>query len=1146
MCLQPRKHNFKIGYKNIQGLHNKNGCKIIECSNEFNCDIEIITETWGCNCEKLFKDYAIISETIPQKHDNIRKGRKSGGLIVLGKNSISKQVKVLKNSNNFIWLEVSKSIINNLQKNLLIVCTYIHDGTSNYHDPNVFEELSSDITKYCDHDTPLIITGDINARTGVQSDNFDDALPIEVSRIDTNMCSIPLPKRNNCDQVLNSHGRKILEICQAFNLSILNGRLMGDPCGLYTYHDINLGASTIDYSICSQNFYKCIKNFMVLPQNELSDHCKIITELIHSIPFHNPPVDNYEWVKINNKFKWDCTKSESFKNYLEQLEVEIGEIKQRHEAGLIESTGKYIQNIYIKAAKNILETKPIPNYSKFNKNSKKWFDKDCDVLKKQTRKIGREKHKEPGNIFLREKYREKLKEYKRTCTSKRSSFWQNKFDHIEKSLNDSKIFWKTWKDCSEKNGVNITPEISGEEWYVHFRNLHKDKSENLYHISTSQGNSDFSLNQPFTKSEFLTVVKNLKNGKSEGFDNVLNEMIKNSPNNILELLLEHINLCLEKSFVAQNLCYDIINPIFKSGDTSDPNNYRGICLSSSILKLITSLIFQRLLAKVNDLDLISKNQIGFKSNSRTSDHLLTLKTVIKKYVNVGKKKLYACFIDFRKAFDSVWHIALFDKLRTVGLHGKLLDLVENIYSKTKCAVKSNNKLTQFFNFTKGVRQGCPLSPLLFNLYINDIFHLIDSNAKTDITLNENKINAIMYADDLLIIADSQLKLQEHLNNLTEYCDAWKLEINTDKTKCMVFNQGNRLCNLELTINDKKIENVKYFKYLGFTIGAKNCSFVKTPIDLSIKAKRAIFSLNNKIKLSLLPVRLAIKVFNSQITPILLYGSEVWGPYLNYDFKSWDKCETEKISTQFLKRILGCAIQTPNLMVRSETGMRPLLCNIIRRSILYIKHIDQCNNSLANIAVDIEININDELNILSLIRKYTHFYQHFNYLSPISKYEIKKQVSNTYDEIWRQDISLLHKAESFLLFKTASKLETYTWMLHNRKHRIALSQLRLSCHPLMIEKGRHRKPKIPRLERVCPLCKCGVEDECHFVTTCPLFQEGRQKLFMVVEQNVKSFKQIPTNKQKYIYLQSNEDPTILAKLGEFVYNSFQLRKDILSK
>ena len=137
---------------------------------------------------------------------------------------------------------------------------------------------------------------------------------------------------------------------------------------------------------------------------------------------------------------------------------------------------------------------------------------------------------------------------------------------------------------------------------------------------------------------------------------------------------------------------------------------------------------------------------------------------------------------------------------------------------------------------------------------------------------------------------------------------------------MEFNRGNKLCKTRIYLKNKLIECVKEFKYLGFYISAKNCTFLKTISDLKTKANRAIFALNNKIKLSKLPTKLAIKIFNAQIKPILLYGSEVWAPYHNYNYDTWDTCETEKCHTQFLKRILGWDVFSPNLMIRSELHM----------------------------------------------------------------------------------------------------------------------------------------------------------------------------------------------------------------------------------
>ena len=107
-----------------------------------------------------------------------------------------------------------------------------------------------------------------------------------------------------------------------------------------------------------------------------------------------------------------------------------------------------------------------------------------------------------------------------------------------------------------------------------------------------------------------------------------------------------------------------------------------------IFKIVCSLIRKRIQSFCTKHGIINKNQIGFKQNHRTADHLLTLKALVKKYVTIGKGKLFACFVDFKKAYDSVWHEGLFYKLNKIGVCGKTLDLIKDIYRKSKCAVKS--------------------------------------------------------------------------------------------------------------------------------------------------------------------------------------------------------------------------------------------------------------------------------------------------------------------------------------------------------------------------------------------------------------------------------------------------------------------------
>ena len=180
--------------------------------------------------------------------------------------------------------------------------------------------------------------------------------------------------------------------------------------------------------------------------------------------------------------------------------------------------------------------------------------------------------------------------------------------------------------------------------------------------------------------------------------------------------------------------------------------------------------------------------------------------------------------------------------------------------------------------------------------------------------------------------------------------------------------------------------MKSFKYLGFTISATNCSFLRTIEDLSTRANRAIYALNNKIKISKIPVKLALKIFNSQIMPILLYGSELWGPYLDYDFKELDKTKNEQVQTQFLKRLLGCNVQTSNIMVRGEVGIRPLLVEVIKRVISYHSKIITRNSSITKNALKFESTNNTSPNFLSYVNKFNLNSQQ---LLQLNKNDVKK-------------------------------------------------------------------------------------------------------------------------------------------------------------
>ena len=226
--------------------------------------------------------------------------------------------------------------------------------------------------------------------------------------------------------------------------------------------------------------------------------------------------------------------------------------------------------------------------------------------------------------------------------------------------------------------------------------------------------------------------------------------------------------------------------IHKSRNKDDPSNYRGICISSCLGKLFCSILNTRLLNFSCKQKILHRSQIGFLPGHRTSNHIFSLKTVIDKYVtHTPRGKLYTCFVDFRKAFDSIWHQGLFYKLLQYNIGGTFYKVISNTYSQSKCCVKDNFNRSAFFNYEKGVRQGCIVSPLLCNLYLNELPFILNKVKDPILLPDGSPLNCLLYADDLLLISSSAEGLQHSLNNLSQYCQDWLLKINPAKTKVII-------------------------------------------------------------------------------------------------------------------------------------------------------------------------------------------------------------------------------------------------------------------------------------------------------------------------------------------------------------------------
>ena len=206
-----------------------------------------------------------------------------------------------------------------------------------------------------------------------------------------------------------------------------------------------------------------------------------------------------------------------------------------------------------------------------------------------------------------------------------------------------------------------------------------------------------------------------------------------------------------------------------------------------------------------------------------------------------------------------------------------------MYSNTRCAVKISDCRTSFFSYHRGVRQGCVLSPLLFNIYINELPKLLEeTNTDPFVLPNGTTISSLFYADDLVILSKSRSSLQNSLNVLHTWSKKWMMEVNLKKTKTMILQKHkSKIQNLNLFIGNNPVSITNEYTYLGLKL-TPNTTFTVANQQLSDKAKHALYKIRKNIDFHCLRPKPACNIFDSVISPILLYNSEVWGAYANND------------------------------------------------------------------------------------------------------------------------------------------------------------------------------------------------------------------------------------------------------------------------
>ncbi|KAH9245808.1 hypothetical protein BASA81_016671, partial [Batrachochytrium salamandrivorans] len=338
-----------------------------------------------------------------------------------------------------------------------------------------------------------------------------------------------------------------------------------------------------------------------------------------------------------------------------------------------------------------------------------------------------------------------------------------------------------------------------------------------------------------------------------------------------------VKYSLQQQFPRAWLCASIVSIDKKDGDPLNPGDKRGIALINVGLKLVCKVLQMRIERFVETNNLLSYEQAGFRKREECVGQVVSLVDIIQRRQNAGLNT-HVLFIDIRKAFDTVPVGALLWKLQNMGFPRRTLAFLKALYTSSSARARAGSLLSDPFPVQRGVRQGCPLSGLLFNLFINDILDGVAPITVPGLSRDTNPIRGLMYADDVAVFADSEQSLLAASTAIEQWANQWEMQFGV--AKCGIISFTGHLAPrldtpLDIRLHEQLVSRVESYKYLGVLIDSK--------LDHSawLKQKRSalehtISALHPVLANHQLTVNYRSRIFSAVVMGKAYYGLELVG------------------------------------------------------------------------------------------------------------------------------------------------------------------------------------------------------------------------------------------------------------------------------
>lgn len=478
---------------------------------------------------------------------------------------------------------------------------------------------------------------------------------------------------------------------------------------------------------------------------------------------------------------------------------------------------------------------------------------------------------------LEEEYRRKDEKYGEIC-KKKKKVENNYISDAEKAKTDRKEWEIESTDKRRKYFMRLLEGKESGKVKTQTVGRKKDKEEELQ------------------RKEISDVIKRLKEGKIGGIDGIPNEAWKYGGEGIEEWVWKTCARIWDGEGWPESWKEGIIIPIRKIIDGKITHQYRSITLMPTMYKIYMTALSERLKEDIEKKNVIPQSQMGYKKGCSKIDAVYTLNYLINRQLQKENGKLIATFVDLKGAFDSVSRDVLWKAMESRGIRKGLIERVKEAYREVKCRMRFGKEFGKPFWTCKGIRQGCPLSPHLFNILIADLDETFKKEEFGGVKIEQEKICSLVYADDIVLLAEEENEMEDMISILEEYIDEKKLIVNVRKTEVVRFeNKVGRMNRMDWRWNGKQIAEVQKHTFLGYVFHENG----QQKHHVKEKAKKA----NSLLQLEEFKGdwQRELEFFDIRVWPVMRDGSEIWG---------WKERKVmERVHDNFLKWLLGLYEQT---------------------------------------------------------------------------------------------------------------------------------------------------------------------------------------------------------------------------------------------